>query len=146
MAFRSKVDWWLVLLVLAVPGWQIAAEWTRRVGGYPPASFWVLIAVLALMGVTLVPTRYVIEGRTVSIQCGLMAWEYAAFPVEDVLSVQPTHNPLASPALSLDRLKVRLRSGGDVLISPGDQKGFLRALSALDPQLRPDGRSLLRTA
>jgi hypothetical protein len=145
LAFRSKVDWWLVLLVLAVPGWQIAAEWARRGGGYPPASFWVLIALVALMAITLVPTRYVIEGRTVSIQCGLIAWEYGAFAVEDVQSVQPTHNPLASPALSLDRLKVELRSGGNVLISPRDKEGFLGAISALDPQLRPEGRSLLRT-
>src|SRR5688500_19832473 len=106
MAFRSKVDWWLVLLVLAVPGWQIAADWARRRGGHPPASLWVMLALFALMGVALVPTRYVIEGRTVSIQCGLIAWEYTSFPVEDVQSIQPTHNPLASPALSLDRLKV----------------------------------------
>jgi hypothetical protein len=145
MAFRSKIDWWLVILVLAVPGWHIAADWAKRGIEHPPVSLWVVLAVLGVVGITLVPTRYIIEGRTISIQCGLMGWEYSAFTVEDVQSIRPTHNPLSSPALSLDRLKIELNSGKAILISPRDKTGFLRAINALEPQLRSASHSLVRS-
>jgi membrane protein YdbS with pleckstrin-like domain len=146
MSFRSKVDWWLVLLVLALPGWRIATEWAQSGALQPPNALWVALSVLAIVVIALIPTKYVIEGRTISIQCGLMAWEFTAFPVEDVQSVRPTHNPLASPALSLDRLKVQLASRRSILISPKDKAGFLRAVAALDPRLRPEDHSLVRSA
>jgi hypothetical protein len=141
--FRSRVDWWLVILLLVVPGWPIATEWANR-GGSPPASLWVLIAALAILVVTFVPVRYVIEGKTVSIQCGLIGWEYAAFSVDDVQSVRPTHNPLASPALSLDRLNIDLGFRGNILISPKPKGEFLRVIRTLNPQLHPREHSLFR--
>ena len=50
----------------------------------------------------------------------------------------PTRNPLSSPALSLDRLRVTHRaSSGErgLLISPADTAGFLAALAEHCPQL-----------
>jgi hypothetical protein len=142
MSFPSKIDWWLVVLVVAVPAWRIVTQWSEL--GSPPAALWVTIAVIVIVGAALVPVRYVIEGRTISVQCGLIGWEFSAFPIEDVQSIRPTHNPLASPALSLDRLKVELGIRNSILISPKDKAGFLRAVSALDPQLRPEGHMLVR--
>ncbi|HYI92445.1 MAG TPA: PH domain-containing protein, partial [Bryobacteraceae bacterium] len=71
---------------------------------------------------------------------------YTAFSVEEVQSVRCTHNPLASPALSLDRLSIQLGFRGNILISPRDKAGFLNALGALDPGLRPVDGSLIRVA
>lgn len=146
--FRSKVDWWLILLILVIPGWPIAKEWTERGTGYPSHSFWllmaVLAAVLAFLMIVLIPIRYVIEGRTVSVQFGLIGWEFTAFSVDDVQSIRPTHNPLASAALSLDRLNVDLGYRGNILISPKDKAGFLRAVESLNPQLHPLNGSLIR--
>jgi hypothetical protein len=142
--FRSKIDWWLILLLLVSAGWPVAMQWTRSGTGYPPHSFWILIGVPALFVIALAPIRYVIEGRTVSVQLGLIGWEYTAFSVDDVQSVRPTHNPLASPALSLDRLNVDLRSRGTVLISPKDKAGFLNAIRTLNPQLQLLDDSLVR--
>ena len=144
--FRSKIDWWLVLVLLSIPGWQIVMGWTKLAAGSPPVSLWIAIVVPALVVIAFFPIRYVIEGETVSVQCGLIGWEYTAFRLEDVQSVRSTHNPLASPALSLDRLKVDLGFRGEILISPKDKAGFLRALGALDPQLRTLGDSLIREA
>ena len=141
--FRSKIDWWLFLILLSIPGSQIAIGWTKFAAGSPPASFWIAVAVPVLLVIAFFPIRYVIEGGTVSVQCGLIGWEYTAFPVKDVQSVRSTHNSLSSPALSLDRLRVDL-GFREILISPKDKAGFLRALEKLDSQLRPLDDSLIR--
>jgi hypothetical protein len=88
----------------------------------------------------------VIEGNTVSVKCGFIGWEYAAFSIRDVRSVRPTHNPLASPALSLDRLRVELPIHGDLLLSPKDKAGFLQALTQINPALQLHNGSLVRAA
>jgi hypothetical protein len=144
--FRSKIDWWLMLLICGVPAFQIGKEWMKDTTRMPPVSAWTPVLVLAVVVIAFIPIRYVIEGRVVSVQCGLIGWEYVAFPVDDVQSVRSTHNPLASPALSLDRLNIELGFRGRVLISPKDKAGFLRALGTLDPQLRPADGSLIRVA
>ena len=143
MVFRSRIDWWLVIIALAVPGWQIARQWSERGSALPPA-FWITLGVLAFLIIALAPIRYVVEGRTVIVQCGLIRWEYAAFSVDDIQKIRPTHNPLGAPALSLDRLNIELTSGREILISPDDKSGFLRAIEALNPQLRLAGNSLVR--
>jgi hypothetical protein len=42
--------------------------------------------------------------------------------------VVPTRNPLSSPALSLDRLRIEYGQGRAIMISPADKGPFLRAL------------------
>ena len=51
--------------------------------------------------------------------------------INDITQIEPTHNPLSSPALSLDRLKIYYRKDGrvaTVMISPKDKEGFLNIL------------------
>ncbi len=145
MEFRSRIDGWLVLLLVGLPGWSVAQEWMSRGRHAPPASLWIALAVLALLAIALVPIRYVIEGETVIIRCGLIRWEYAAFQIGDIESIQATHNPLAAPALSLDRLRVSTGSRS-YLISPGDKAGFLEAVLRIDPSFRLERHSLIRNA
>lgn len=49
----------------------------------------------------------------------------------EISEVRPTHNPLSSPALSLDRLHVQYGPGflKAVMISPADREGFLEDLA-----------------
>lgn len=138
--FPSKVDWWLVALAALVPGLQIVLYFTGRT---PARSLWILLGVVAFMALFLFPIRYVIEGRTVLVKCGLIRWNFTSFVVDEIRSVEPSTNPLSSPALSLDRLRVSLRTR-DVLISPRDKTGFLHALEALDPHLQRRDSSLAR--
>jgi hypothetical protein len=144
LAFRSKVDWWLILLLAGIPVIPLAIEWNDG-GRSSPAFFLIPAGIVALISIVFFPIHYVIEGETISVRYGIMRWEYTAFRVQEVQSVRPTFNPLASPALSIDRLSVDLGFRGKLLISPKDKAGFLRALAQLDPQLRPQDGSLLRS-
>jgi hypothetical protein len=143
--FRSKIDWWLFLILLSIPGIPMAAVWTRAAGSLP-LSLWTPIIIVALLVIAFFPIRYVIEGETISVQCGLLGWEHTAFHVNEVQSVQPTYDILASPALSLDRLNVDLGFRTRIMVSPKDKAGFLRALQTLDPELRHVNGSLIRGA
>ena len=104
------------------------------------------MAVVGMVFVGFFPMRYVIEGETVSVQCGLIGWECTAFRVQEVRSVRAAYDILASPALSLDRLSVDLGLRGEIMISPKDKAGFIRALESLDPHLRLQNDSLVRDA
>jgi hypothetical protein len=52
MAFPSKIEWWLVVRVVAVPAWTIVTRWSER--STPPAALWVTIAVIVIVGAALV--------------------------------------------------------------------------------------------
>jgi hypothetical protein len=144
VAFRSKVDWWLAALVIVAAEFGPASVWISG----EPFPFWLALsttAILVLIAVLLVPIRYILEGRTVRIRCGVPQWQFGSFAVDEVQSVRPTHNPLSSPALSLDRLRVD--AGMNTwLISPKDKRGFLKALVNLDAGLQFDGECLVRRA
>jgi hypothetical protein len=54
-------------------------------------------------------------------------------PLKEIEKITLTHNPLSSPALTLDRLWITYRHGGKkraVMISPLDKDGFLKAVAA----------------
>ena len=80
------------------------------------------------------PTELIVRG-------GLLHWE---IPLSSIQQVLPTHNMFASPALSLDRLRIEYSQKDKtrfMLISPKDKSGFLRKLAqnAGDFELRDDG-------
>src|SRR4029450_9429711 len=47
-----------------------------------------------------------------------------------LMGMVPIRNPLSSPALSLDRLRIEVRGARPVLISPADRAAFLADLEA----------------
>lgn len=73
-------------------------------------------------------TYYVVENNTLIIKSLVFRWK---ININDITQIEPTHNPLSSPALSLDRLKIYYMKNGrmtTVMISPKDKEGFLNAL------------------
>ena len=49
--------------------------------------------------------------------------------VADIIDVTETRNPLSSPALSLDRLRIRYGADKHIMVSPDDKTGFLDAIA-----------------
>ena len=86
----------------------------------------------ALLGSMLIGTHYTVDGNTLRIACGPFRWQV---PVDAIESVEPTRNPLSSPALSLDRLRIQYGKR-KIMVSPADKAGFLKAIGQ-DPA---DGR------
>lgn len=127
--FSSKIDGWLIPVLIVAVGGLVAAliavlieetPWPIRV-----LVGVVTIFVTLLMFAVFRNTYYVVAGDTLRIRSGPFRWN---IPVRDIVEVTPSRNPLSSPALSLDRLKISLGKRKFVLVSPEDKAGFIRAV------------------
>ena len=72
----------------------------------------------------LVGTHYTVSGNTLRVACGPFRWKV---PLDAIQSVEATRNPLSSPALSLDRLRIHY-GRRRIMVSPSDKAGFLKAI------------------
>ncbi len=127
--FLSKVDSWLVpVMVLAMAGLLAAL-----IGVLVTPTPWPVRALVAAVSVAVIlllfavfrGTYYTVTEQELRIVSGPFRW---TVPVDEITAIDPSRNPLSSPALSLDRLKISYGKRKFVLISPSDKAGFMRAM------------------
>jgi hypothetical protein len=143
--YRSKVDWWIGLLLCLPPVTAVAACVALAQGGNTSDLPWGLAAavfVFALYLGVVFPLRYGLDDTHLLVRFGVCR---KRIPLADISEVRPTHNPLSSPALSLDRLHVQFGPGlfNAVMISPADRDRFLDDL-ARRAGLKREGDRLVR--
>lgn len=126
--FKSKIDRWLLYLLIAVMIFEVVVMSAAATQADGPLEATVLVlaalVIVGLLGSMLIDTHYTVDGNTLRIACGPFRWKV---PVDAIDSVEPTRNPLSSPALSLDRLRIQYGKRR-ILVSPADKAGFLRAI------------------
>lgn len=129
--FHTKIDWWVLGFLIAMTGLLVQLLFTMYAKGtmveYPEHTI-VYILTIAVIWWPAFNTRYRIQDGTLSISCLFLKWY---IPLATIQKITPTHHSIASPALSLDRLKIEYRKDGEikqVLISPRNQKAFRRVL------------------
>lgn len=128
--FRSKVDAWLVLLVIATGVLALTTSFPLILRGVPgaiPIAVVVFLSVVALPVWLLLSTLYWFEGDQLCIRSGPLRWR---IPVSQIRAVTPSRSLLSSPALSMDRLRIDYGRHQSVLVSPLDKQGFLAELNA----------------
>ena len=122
MRYPTKFDWWLVLSLMLVP---ISAIVTCIVINDP--SVWLGSAVVVVFLAALCfPCNYTLDATELIIRAGFMKMRV---PYTDITRVEPTRNPISSPAFSLDRLAIYYR-GKMVMISPVRKDEFVTELRA----------------
>jgi membrane protein YdbS with pleckstrin-like domain len=146
VTFESKRDGWIVALIWAG---AVASAGGGLAQYNTPAPLWIrvgmlafLVAAAAFMLWILYDTSYTIDHEQLLIRSGPLRYRV---PLRDIHSVDPSRNPLSSPACSLDRLLIRW--GGRrkrILISPQRKPDFLRELNQRCPQLEFAGEALRR--
>lgn len=135
--YRSKIDTWLIV-VIAIAFFisllsiilELLTPDALQQGGW--ISIIIVVVVWAFVGSLIWPLYSEITPSELVVRSGFLHW-----------------NMLASPALSLDRLRIEHNQNGKtrfMLISPKDKPGFLRTLAqnAGDFELRDD--SIVRLA
>ncbi|MCW5568069.1 MAG: PH domain-containing protein [Dokdonella sp.] len=126
----SKIDAWLaVVLATAMLGALVAAIMALAV---PSPVAWAISAFTAIVGIglplwLLLSTRYTLARGELLVQSGPFRWRIT---VADITGIVPTSNPLSSPALSLDRLRIEYGPGRSLMISPRDKERFMRDVEA----------------
>ena len=126
--FRSKVDFWLVALIVGIPI-VVLVFFVEGIGvsgwGDDLAALLIVVGVLALCAWIYATTRYTITANNLLVKAGPFSW---VIPIGDITRIEPTRNPASSPALSLDRLMIHYGFGNELMISPADKQGFMMAL------------------
>lgn len=134
MLYRSKQDWWLAAILFS--GIVVCLG----VGGVMLfLYFWSMLVGIALIAVGLLQlwclggTQYDLDEVQMTIWAGPFRW---TVPTRSIRKVTPTRNPLSSPALSLDRLRIDYEVAGksrSIMISPVDREAFLAEVAELVP-------------
>jgi membrane protein YdbS with pleckstrin-like domain len=126
--FKSKIDRWLLFLLVAVMVFEIVVMSIAATQVRSPGEATILIvaalAIVALIGSMLIGTHYTVAGNTLRVACGPFRWKV---PIDAIQSVEATRSPLSSPALSLDRLRIHYGKRR-IMVSPSDRAGFLKAI------------------
>ena len=128
IVFRSKIDTWLAIVLVggavACMGSAVAVLASRS--AMDALIVVPIIAVGAALPLWLLfATDYTLDAVDLRVRCGPFKWR---IPLRDIRAVTATHNPLSSPALSLDRLRIDYGPLKSVMISPADKERFLAEL------------------
>lgn len=129
MVYYSKVDWWLVtFLVVGMSPAVFPLFWTFE---------WVLLSIDVVVALFLIEvfrnTKYVIDGEKLIVKTGFKL--SSSCDICQIKSITKTRTLLSAPALSLDRLEVKLKGGDVIVISPRKKRAFVEHLLKVNPQI-----------
>ncbi len=133
--YSSKIDLLIIVAVIML-GSSVDVLLTAIEDGDLTSWLIVLLEVAVCVVVLLLiyPTKYTIDGDNLLIRCG---FQRHSIPISQITSMRRSHNLLASPALSVDRLEVvfKEKSTDSILISPRSRKAFVKDLKAINPNI-----------
>lgn len=132
MKFRSKIDWWLLLIFIVITANIVIKIYEANhlyslASNFPHLIIYSLV--ILVIWLPIFNTYYVVENNTLVIKSLVFRWK---IKLNDITQIESTHNPLSSPALSLDRLKIYYMKNekiATVMISPKNKEAFLQAIN-----------------
>lgn len=130
--FRSKIDWWVLGFLICLTGLLLQLLLTMQAKGTLlqfPVHAAVYVMTIAFIWWPAWNTKYTVDEEYLSIRCLFLTWKIKR---SEIQSISKTNNSVASPALSLKRLKVDYLKEGEpkfVLVSPRNQQAFCDALN-----------------
>ncbi len=128
--YKSKIDYWLVgtmyllTLIPTVPALIYAFSWTLIL---------LVVILLAFASSLIFNTKYIIENEILFIKCGILPIE--KYNIQQIHSIQNTRTIMAAPAISLDRIEIRLTNRKSVVISPLDKHRFIKHVCKVNPTI-----------
>lgn len=129
--YPSKVDAWLVVVLAAGMAFPLVlgAQLFFVSRAAAVVCWGSSVFELLLLAAVAFPCRYTLESDHLLVQSGLLRWKV---PYKDITAVEPTSNPLSSPALSLERVRIDY-AGRSIMVSPAARAEFIAALRARKP-------------
>ena len=123
--YKSKIDIWLAIVLIGTMTLSLFAA-LNILSRSAPDALWLALLTggvgFFLPLIALLTTRYTIQDRQLIVRSWPFKWR---IPLTDITAITPTSNPLASPALSLDRLRIEYGDRKSLLISPRNKDAFL---------------------
>ena len=144
--FQSKRDVWIVALIWAGALLSVFGALAQLTATAPFLFKAAMLVFLGSAAYFMLWVHYSIDypltDEKLLIRCGPFRF---SVPLAEIDSVSPSHNPLSSPAGSLDRLLIKWNAERKrILISPLRKTEFLQALDSRCEQLTLVGDRLVR--
>ncbi len=129
MIYPSKRDWLLGLIIWGGVAFGIG------ISSASASIFSIITMVVLTIFVIWIwfGTYYILGHTNLLIKSGPFT---KILSLDQIISIKRTKNPLASFALSLNRLEIKCQKGGSILISPKDDVGFLKMLQEQNPGIK----------
>jgi hypothetical protein len=126
--FKSKIDWWFGLalvypIFLSIMS-MLEGEWIGLLG---------LVVVVMLVLIFSKTTRYIINENQLIVKSTWIVNE--RIDISKITKIEKSNSILSSPALSLDRLRIRYNRFDEILISPKEKKEFIDVLLKINPSI-----------
>jgi hypothetical protein len=124
--YKSKIDTWLTIVMAAVVIVCLTIFLLSFLTGGASAIAATLPALILGVGLPvwlMTSTCYTLSDNTLLVKSGPFKWK---IPISQITSATPTSNPLSSPALSLDRIRIDYGRGRSIMISPKDKARFIQ--------------------
>jgi hypothetical protein len=126
--YKSKVDWWLGL-VLVYPIFRsvasiIEGEWIGYIG--------IALCLLFIVFISK-STRYIISENHLIVKCMFIVND--KIEISKIRKIEKTNSILSSPALSLDRIAIKFNKYDEVYISPKERQAFIDDLLKINPEI-----------
>lgn len=128
--FKSKVDWWyhLIIFILAVLCFLSAINYN-----WPAILFTFLTAIFAIH--VLLHTDYTItDDGLLRLRCGIFPVKEAR--IADIEALERTAMPAFSYSLSLNRIVIWKKGAMWMLVSPRNEKDFIKQLKKYNPDIK----------
>jgi hypothetical protein len=93
----------------------------------------IIIAVAAFAAYILTTIHYIINGNDLIIRSGFIV--NTTIKIDTIKKIKETHNPLSSPAASLDRLAIHYGKSGFIMVSPKNKMDFIKDLTAINTKI-----------
>ncbi|NMH25109.1 PH domain-containing protein [Flavobacterium solisilvae] len=122
--YKSKIDWWLIILILILFGYPIvdgilSKEYVLSL------VFGLILIIFFFLSKTI---QYKIDGEN------LVIWK-TKIDIKTIRKIYRTNNPLSSPAMSLDRIAIVYNKFDEVLLSPEERDEFINELLKINPNI-----------
>jgi len=151
--FASKIDAWLIVLLaiavlypIGIGIFVLITDHKHGMAGFL-ATLGSSILVALIVWLLAIPVLYTVADGLVKVRAGKLIRVNVA--IKDIVEVSPSRSLISSPALSMDRLAIKVSKNGSaklaVLISPDEKSEFMILLSRIDNGLFYDGTKLTRT-
>jgi hypothetical protein len=127
--YKSKVDWWLGLL-LVYPIYLSIASLIKEQWIYGFAGLAFVIGVVLFVSKT---TRYIINDTQLIVKSLWIVNN--TIDISKIRKIEKTNSILSSPALSLDRIALYYNKFDEVYISPKEKQDFLNSLLEINPNI-----------
>ena len=126
--YKSKVDWWLGL-VLVYPIFRsvasiIEGDWIGYIG--------IALCLLFIVFISK-STRYIISENHLIVKCMFIVND--KIEISKIRKIEKTNSILSSPALSLDRISIKFNKYDEVYISPKERQSFIDELLKINPEI-----------